>query len=911
MTPRSVVLIFLMLTNILAEVQINYGNFVAYSKEKTDLQHRTVVKAGDVGSYGIFEIGCDDTLAESVLSKDNILIRDRAIIKGNVMSGGIVTSLTGVIIQGTKLEKTTISMPVLPTFSVVPGIQNVSVPSDGAYILYPGNYGDFQAWHRSSITIKPGVYTFNRFLVESDVKIVLDAGNTNQININVKDLLRIGDRIIMTFVSGVVCPYSISYYSEQTAPLTLGYDNQVYGVVTAPNAEVRLLSRSKLFGGLFGRQVIVESEGFLCKPPVLNNLSHSEMVMGPAFNPARLSYNIVIPTTINTLSVYPIGRSGQIITVDGQAPGSLINLNGPQQRITVLMSDPKYCGYTEYVLSVNRSDQYQIFVNASSPCAPELEDGKSWATAYKDLQKALDSAAVQGKEVWVSEGEYKPTKRTNPTDPRSVSFLISSGTKVIGGFLGTETSRCPDGDNIKTILSGDILGNDTAITTWPPDSIKMNLLSDNAYHVITLNSPVPTDMVYIENLTIKDGNDSIGAGVLNKNCSPVIKSCIFEHNVATSSGAGFYDGGNSSFEDCLFKENLSLTGSGSGLYLAGMSDTTTIIGTIFDGNVCRDTNTGRGGALHNVGANVVVKTSVFTRNFSAGNGGAIASSGGSISISNCTIAYNTALKDGSGMASYATAVVDICNSIFWDPCAVKELQGSGYTVSHSDIRGSYPGLFNIDAEPLFEDAANPEGPDGVYGTSDDGLKLTEGSPCKETGDNDRGSEYDIRLIPRPYSEIICMGAYEYEEYSQRQVTAGPLGYLSKTGEFESVSPVPIIDYIYNYKDAGVQAHSNNALVLQVAIPKNAYTNKTDQFVVTVRGINNSGQPLSGSVGVQIPVKRVSALGNSYYYQSKTLDWGKSILLCEDPELQNWNDSAYIIYTKGDVSYEVSKTYFRK
>lgn len=890
----------------------NINDFAIYSKTKTDLQHRSNIK-GDIGSFGAMSTGCDDTILGHLSSGENILIRDRSMISGNITSNGSISALTGVLVKGTKIENASIAFPDLPTITVTPGTQNITIPSDASYTLYPGSYNDFQAFYRTTITIKPGTYAFNKFLIESDVKIIVEAGNGST-NINVKDFLKIGDRVDMRFADNKIYPYSVNFYSAQTSPLMLGYDNTVYGVVIAPNAEIRLASRSKQYGALFGKSIVVESEGFICKPPSLDNLTHSEYVIAPPFNPSCLSYNFVLPTTKNTLSVYPIGSNGQVITVDGQSPGSLINLNGTQQKIIVLLSDPSYCGSTEYILNVTRSNQYQIFVNANSPCAPGLEDGKSWATAYKDLQRAMDSAAVQGKELWIGEGTYTPTKRTNANDPRSATFICQSGTKIVGGFLGTETTNEPEGDSRKTILSGDLANNDSLITAWPPKN--MSLLSDNVYHVITITNPIPTDMVSIENITIEGGyaDDSgcgKGAGILNQNCNPIIKECNIQNNIALSSGAGYYDNGNSDFDDCLFKNNVSISGSGSGLYINGNADTSKLNAVVFDNNICQDTTTGNGGALANARANVSIKSSVFTRNSSSSNGGAILTKGGTLTIDNCTVAYNSSAKDGVGITSYNSAV-DACNSIFWNPGAVAELLGSNYTLSYSDIRGSYAGDGNIADDPLFKNSALPDGPDGIYGSKDDGLQLSSGSPCKQSGTNDRMPEYDIRLIPLSYDETVCRGAYEYEEYGHNQVQRGPLGYLLKTGEFEPISKTDIIDVIYNWKEAGIYAHSNYARVLQVVLPKNKYTHKTDMFVMTVRGINAIGQPLSASIGVQIPLVRVGSFGNNYYYQSKTLTWGKSILFCADPDLQNWNDSAYIVYTKSyGVSYNIPKSYFHK
>lgn len=854
-------------------------NFVIYSTTKAEIGERGRIR-GPIGSNGTLEARSEDSLYGNLLA-GSILLRERTQVLGDAKSRGTITTLTGVVISGSKQENVQITFPDLPQINITPGPQNITVPSDGIYILNPGDYGNFQCFHRANLTIKPGSYTFNKFIVESDVKIRLDGG---PINVNVKEQMRISDRVIMRF-SGIVSPYSIHWYSAQTSILTLGYEDSLYGVVVAPNAEVRLCSRTKMAGALIGKYVVIESEGYLCKPPVMANLTHSETVMGPAFDPTCFSYRMSLPTTLNTIMVTPQGLPGQIITVDGQAPGSLINLNGTEQKILVLLSDPKNCGSTEYALNITRDDQ-SIHVN---PNSQGIEDGKTFATGYKDLQKALDSAAVLGQPVLVTEGVYKPTKKTDASDPKSATFLLTGGTKIIGGFLGTETGNTPEGDASKTILSGDLAGNDG--TNWPVDT---NLLTDNAHHVVTINSPTPTNMVSMENITIEGGNGENGAGILNKNCSPTLTGCVIRHNRAIS-GGGIYDEGGINLIECEIRDNVA--GSGAGIFLSNPTITATISSTVFAGNNSTDTAAEKGGTIYNAGAIVKIQTTLFTQNL---GGSILTKSGGNIAMTNCTVAY------GSGIASYSSTVFAI-NSIFWNPAIATELVGSGYTITHSCARGGYSGEANIDSCPKFRDGSDPLGPDGYYGTDDDGLQLLEDSPCIEAADTDSLPKFDLRLIPRPYNELGCMGVYEFEKYDANQRASGPFGYLTKEGYFYSEPRTDIISEIYNVKELRVYAASNFARVLQVNVPRNRYTERTTEFNIILRGLDNAGQPLAGSIGIPVRMIRTEVYSGSYVFQSKTLTWGKPIIFCKEKRWQNYNNPyAYIVYAENfGVSYDGS------
>ncbi|MEP7323138.1 MAG: T9SS type A sorting domain-containing protein [Saprospiraceae bacterium] len=119
-----------------------------------------------------------------------------------------------------------------------------------------------------------------------------------------------------------------------------------------------------------------------------------------------------------------------------------------------------------------------------------LKDGKTWLTAYTDLNLAL-SEATSGDEVWVSFGRYLPSLESD----RSASFILNEGVKIYGSFMGTElsiTDRLITSE--KTILDGNI--GDTSV----------NL--DNSFNILKAINPDQNNL--IEGFTIANGNASIG-----------------------------------------------------------------------------------------------------------------------------------------------------------------------------------------------------------------------------------------------------------------------------------------------------------------------------------------------------------------------------------------------------------------
>ena len=89
-------------------------------------------------------------------------------------------------------------------------------------------------------------------------------------------------------------------------------------------------------------------------------------------------------------------------------------------------------------LSISCGDGPAIwYVDQSSTNTP---DGTSWATAFLDVQDALEVAS-DGDQIWIAQGWYVPTDRGgNPEDPREASIRLIAGVEMYGGFYGNETS---------------------------------------------------------------------------------------------------------------------------------------------------------------------------------------------------------------------------------------------------------------------------------------------------------------------------------------------------------------------------------------------------------------------------------------------------------------------------------------
>jgi hypothetical protein len=207
-----------------------------------------------------------------------------------------------------------------------------------------------------------------------------------------------------------------------------------------------------------------------------------------------------------------------------------------------------------------------IYVRAD--LASGLNDGSSWANAYRGssgLHAAL-ARAQSGDEIWVGRGTYLPA---GPGGSREASFVMPSGVRLVGGFLGHETNR-----NLRnmvlnrSILSGDLNGNDDS----------RGDKSDNAAHVMRVTDTGPGTI--IDGMTIRGGNArthsqsnqverSDGGGLLVLDSSLEIISSMFERNHADrAGGAMFVRGGSVSVSYSIVLEN-QCPGRGGGFAATG------------------------------------------------------------------------------------------------------------------------------------------------------------------------------------------------------------------------------------------------------------------------------------------------------------------------------------------------------
>ena len=376
-----------------------------------------------------------------------------------------------------------------------------------------------------------------------------------------------------------------------------------------------------------------------------------------------------------------------------------------------------------------------VFVDAE---AIGLKDGTSWANAYSDLQEALAAApdpAVPFTLIWVAQGTYRPTARTDPADPRSATFQLASGVQLFGGFSGGETrlEQRIRATNV-TILSGDLNGDDG------PDFTNNG---ENSYHVVTAGGTDSTTI--LDGFTVIGGNanefsEGKGGGMSIPDGDPIVSHCRFAGNAALSGGGMFIGLASPIIESCVFTGNVA-AGSGGGVY-DRVGYTTPYLASLFNCVFSGNSAGGRGGGMNLHRANATLSNCVFFGNTAGDFGGGIIVVSNVFTATSCIFWGNS---DGTGGGE--SAQID-----------------TRHRPKYSLIQGlieDFGDVGNIGDDPRFVD---PDGPDDIIGTEDDNLRLLPDSPAINAGDTAFVLEPGASDLDG-HGRVLCgrrdMGAFEF------------------------------------------------------------------------------------------------------------------------------------------------------
>lgn len=334
---------------------------------------------------------------------------------------------------------------------------------------------------------------------------------------------------------------------------------------------------------------------------------------------------------------------------------------GSEENVLNDTNGVEFDGHYADAVSVTIGTAPIIYVDANATGA---NNGSSWEDAFTDLQDALD-AAEDCNQIWVAEGTYTPSRRTDPGDPRSVTFQLETCVEIYGGFQrGGGCWEDRDPATYETILSGDLDGNDVPVAN-PSQLLGEPTRAENAYHVVTGSGA--DESAILDGFSITAGNAN-GAGYLKEHGggiytdagSPTVTNCVLRANSASDLGGGMYSNNSSNLAvgHCNFIGNYAAT-NGGGMYNGSSNVTVTSCNFV-------DNSAGSGAGLYNSFSDVTIAHCAFTDNSSSSYGGAIFNG----SNSNLDVIDSSFSSNNGG--SYGGAIYNIGTSTNMTRCTFVE-----------------------------------------------------------------------------------------------------------------------------------------------------------------------------------------------------------------------------------------------
>jgi predicted outer membrane repeat protein len=374
------------------------------------------------------------------------------------------------------------------------------------------------------------------------------------------------------------------------------------------------------------------------------------------------------------------------------------------------------------------------FVDAAT--GDDANSGKSWATAKKSIQAAIDSAS-DGERILVNDGEYEPISIVN-------NALYPNGKAVeIVSVNGAE----------KTIIDGSLTRANRVAYLGRTDQYT--------------DEPVGPQSV-LEGFTIRGGRQSGGASSVGAG----VYGGTLRHCIITDNDSGSASGGGAAYailDSCKISGNRS-GNYGGGAFICTLFDCTVenneaeeggggTAGGRLDRCIVRRNSTAGYGGGHQGGD---AADCLFEDNSASLGGGAVAGA----NLSRCTVVNNR--TDGIGGGAIGAV---LHGSIVWNNTAGN--QDDNCNTSHgayNDTNPVLPGTGNISTSPMFVNEAS-----GDY-------RLSRSSPCIDVGfgPTDIGRK-DLAGEQRWQGARIDMGAYETSSSATPSFIANDLWVDARNG----------------------------------------------------------------------------------------------------------------------------------
>lgn len=297
----------------------------------------------------------------------------------------------------------------------------------------------------------------------------------------------------------------------------------------------------------------------------------------------------------------------------------------------------------------------------------------------------------------------------------------------------------------------------------------------------------------VDGFTITNGKtNSSGGGIwIAYGSSPCIKDNFITYNLASHGGGiACHTNSNAIIDNNVVSNNV-VSSSGGGI-IAFENSAPIIKNNIIYNNISNNpASYGRGGGIWLSSSSPFIFNNLIYHNHADNTGGGIYCYYKSKpTISGNTISDNFAGLNGGGVASRIDSNPSILNSIIYENTAngsgAEIYNQSGVSVSYCNIKGGWPGISNINADPLFFNPSNHD-----FHLNQDPCQPGIINPCVDSGDPTspmlKGTTrtdgvFDSGIIDMGYHYII--EPFEYlnaDVYQLSETTGGMINFTLTAG----------------------------------------------------------------------------------------------------------------------------------
>jgi len=259
-------------------------------------------------------------------------------------------------------------------------------------------------------------------------------------------------------------------------------------------------------------------------------------------------------------------------------------------------------------------------------------DGQSWATAFTNVQHAIDAAAA-GDTIYLAAETFEP-----PANTTTGRIVWAKSLYIRGGYA-------------KDGAPGNLSGENTRIVNTDAASAEANRLLT----ISGVNNSLLSRVTVVGGRINTQNSRGAGAYIINAD-GLTLSDCVFEDNQSTSRGQGgalgIVNSPDVTFTSCVFTRNQAPGDYTYGGAINSVDSTIAMTDCRFERNATGSSgNAVRGGAIHFQNSNLSITNSVFLFNTSAFRGGAIQMVSGTLNLWNCLLYGNftTTLTGGAGL----------------------------------------------------------------------------------------------------------------------------------------------------------------------------------------------------------------------------------------------------------------------